>query len=167
MESARPSRKLIRIGIGEAVPNFPDWEATAQFPPKLKWRIVNAGENVGAPTGLSVGNFAYWQLNEWLGFVEHFNMTELFYAKGTGLFCENMSRIAAKHAIEFEQKLAQYRAAHPDAIAKKCKCIECIGRNPKNAEHDSTADGTLATLVWLAYWTRWAISRCRTPAISQ
>jgi hypothetical protein len=154
------------IKIGNAVPTVPTWKIGARNPPNyLKWDIEDLvyPERKGAPNHGYAGNFADMGRGYLEDAIEKAGLAAIFWGTPEALMYEwhagrsedGLVGLTVKHVEEFERALASYKARNPDAVPG----IPWSGGAPD-------ADHALAKLEWLAYWTRWAVTNCRHPALS-
>lgn len=77
--------------------------------------------------------------------------------------------ITSAHLAYIEQKVSEYKAKHPDHVAKypppKEGAKPVIGTiyDEKDLVEDKRYDGNLCRAEWLLYWIRWALANCKYP----
>lgn len=117
----------------------------------------------------------------WHEFCDKAGITELFYGQGwcrdtrsympcsdefhreTPLLAEHPGAqpINQADAEYIGRKLTEYRRAHPDATPGFWDC----GKHTDWKEVDNGKDPTLARLMWLEFWFRWALENCKRPIV--
>lgn len=121
----------------------------------------------------------------WLDAMRALDMMDVMYSDrngGVGWFERNSktrypllaihpgaSPITIEHVEYVEEKLAAYRAKHPDHRAEfpplKPGITPEVLMFPSDDEliSDPRYDGNLCRGVWLAWWLRWAVENCKRP----
>lgn len=127
------------------------------------------------------GNWRSPSYSVWSEFCKDAGVYELFYGQGwsgdigryescsDGFHREKpllqqhlgAAAIGVKDADFVSGKLRDYRAAHPFALEGFWEIDPKTG-----AETDTGLDPVLARLVWLEFWTRWAVENCDKPTVA-
>lgn len=103
----------------------------------------------------------------WLKIVAFCGLEELFWNAVTGLMREegNPVLLVADHLNIVEEAIEKLRAQYPDAIPR-------LGREYPESPDEAfllddglIEDESLARILWLQYWIRWAIDNCQEPVI--
>ena len=89
--------------------------------------------------------------SQWSGWCEAVGLTSLFFGDEEGLMRRHPGTFALEkdHLVTVSDALTSWKQEHPDSVPGFG-----VGQDP-----------CLARLVWLEYWMRRAIERCRLPAI--
>ena len=142
------------IYIGNAVPEFDK----SDFPYLSARWTVEAAEHPDAPD-FSADNCITKNTNRrfpsygvWTDFTKWAGLHEMFYDEHVGFLrphpgCCGITREqveVVERALEQKKRSATLPAGFSDACSK---------------------DHNLARLMWLAFWMRWAVDNCETPAI--
>lgn len=105
----------------------------------------------------------------WEASLRAVGLHDLFRAPGVGIMrgSSGCMRLLPAHVEEIEAALAGYRAAHPDAVPGWREPVEGGDRGfgPWRPETEGR-DPDLGRLVWLAWWTRWAVEHCALPVVA-
>jgi len=115
----------------------------------------------------------------WSEFCKEAGVTELFYGGGwqypgyapcsdgfhreTCLLHEHPgAQVIGKDDADYlTRKLAEYRQKHPNAVPG----FWDWGKHTEWKEVDNGTDPTLARLMWLEFWFRWAVENCKRPIV--
>ena len=104
----------------------------------------------------------------WHDFCRETGLTELFYSEESGLLREHPGCVVltSDHLTEIAAALDRYRTMHPGARPGWREHIDGGDwlRGPFKPETEGL-DGNLARLIWLEWWTRWALANCKVPAL--
>lgn len=90
--------------------------------------------------------------SQWDDFCNSAGLHDLFFNQVTGLMRQHPGtfKITYDHYGKIASALKHWKEVHPEAQPRM----------------DSTdVDGILARLLWLEWWTDWALENCKTPAI--
>lgn len=142
------------INIGNAVPEFDK----SDFPYlSARWRVERA-EHPSAPdfsadncpTGNTNGRSPSYGV--WTDFTKWAGLYEMFYNEGDGFLRPHPGCCGITHEqVEIVEL----------ALEQKKR----IATLPVGFSDDGSKDHNLARLMWLAFWMRWAVENCKTPAI--
>jgi len=61
------------------------------------------------------------------------------------------------HLEIIRESLTLWKRAHPKAIAGWCECRDCYSWGKGNKYIHEELDDILARLIWLEFWTDWAL----------
>lgn len=104
----------------------------------------------------------------WHDFCRETGLTELFYSEESGLLREHPGCVVltSDHLTEIATALDRYRTMRPGARPGWREPIDGGDwyRGPFKPETEGL-DGNLARLIWLEWWTRWALANCKVPAL--
>jgi hypothetical protein len=169
------------LKIGQASVNFNEDFVRINCAPL---RFDNAPA-FGDPTDYT--NERWPSYSAWADAMEILGLTDVMFCErnnGVGFFNRNgadrypliqehpgAAPITIEHVEEVEERLAAYKAKHPDHIAQYRPLKP--GAQPLVPDSDMYADdayiddprydGTLCRGEWLAWWLRWAIENCSQP----
>ncbi len=152
------------IKIGNAVPVVPEWDRDDRDPPRnLQWNVQELVERVeGAPShgynGNTVGMGGYYLA----GAIKEAGLSGLFWGSDMALMYDweigglpsGVVGLTERHAEELERAVQSYQARNSNA--------------KPGLPWDDAMPGTdhvLAKIEWFAFWTRWAVTNCRHPAL--
>lgn len=142
------------IYIGNAVPEFDK----SDFPYlSARWSVEHA-EHPDAPDFSADGcpskntNARFPSYGAWDDFTKWAGIHAMFYDEDEGFFRPHPGccGITISQVEEVESMLR-----HKKSVATL----------PAGFSEDGTKDHNLARLMWLAFWMRWAVDNCETPAI--
>ncbi len=98
----------------------------------------------------------------WSHFCDVTGLTGVFFNKQDGLMREHpgLASIHLEHVQAIDQALQSWKVNHPNAVPGFDEW------NHKTMHHTPTDnDPTLARLIWLDWWVKWAMNNCESPAI--
>lgn len=105
----------------------------------------------------------------WDVFLRDVGLYALFRDPHAGLMRgeEGCTRLRPEHVAEVAAALDRYRTQHPDARPGLLAPVDDgdEDRGPWLPESVGL-DGTLARLVWLEWWMRWAVATCANPVVA-
>lgn len=103
------------------------------------------------------GNCRSPSYSGWAEFCRAAGLYDLFLEKWEGLMCEHpgCKMIEKEHLLQVQAALEKWKR-----VATKPPGFEGW-----NGEDSDKYDHTLARLIWLEFWMRWALENCETPAI--
>ena len=147
--------------IGNATPTYPNEDGD-----NFGWTVERATH----PDAPAIPNDAPWSVrgnhrspsyNVWHDFAESVGVADLFNGRNPPLIPSypGVAPLTREHADRFDAALVAFRAHHPSAIPRFS--ADMMGHGEDIGPHDAH----LARLVWLAWWTRWAVESCEHPAI--
>jgi hypothetical protein len=108
----------------------------------------------------------------WHDFCEEVGLFDLFYDDEEGLIRPHpgVRRLTQDHADAIAQALARYPRSKPPGFLGIDAFHELSARAPKLSDASeaffaahSPYDSTLARLLWLDWWVRWALAECTIP----
>lgn len=104
----------------------------------------------------------------WSQFCEKAGLNDLFFHKETGLMREHPGCFVLKqeHVDIVEKARTAWQKENPGTTPGWCVCHECrpLENKEKMVAHVET-DFTLARLLWLEYWMKWAMKKCKKPGV--
>lgn len=102
---------------------------------------------------------SYWG---WSHFCDITGLTPLFFDQEAGLMREHpgLQPLHAEHALVIDQALKRWKEAHPNTEPGFEKFDFMTGESSNYGY-----DATLARLIWLDWWVKWALKNCENPAI--
>lgn len=168
------------LGIGEAVIDWSDETVDIDFE-KVTLPDAPAFNEPTDRTNMRWPSYSCWAdfceavgiqdvvMNERNG-----GKNELQLPDGSWLYCLMPSHpgaapITAKHLAYIEDKIAAYKARHPDHIAQypppKPGAEPICGDTYRDEDlvKDERYDGNLCRAEWLLFWLRWAVANCKKP----
>lgn len=152
------------IYIGNATPF---WEAT-EGEERMGWRVEPAKSD-DAPTfpndGMTANtNSRYPSYTGWDNFCHAAGIHPLFYDQYEGLLREHsgIQILTKKHHLIVKGALESFKIQHPTTVPG-------FKGEPLSGEVEPFAGDefshTLARLIWLEWWMRWALGNCEHPAV--
>ena len=107
------------------------------------------------------GNARHPGYTTWYNFTKNAGLYDLFFDEKTGLMREHPGHqpLEAHHAVEIGHALTRWREKHPDTTPGFEKFS--FDQNAPIVGYDYT----LARLIWLDWWVKWALAHCEHPAI--
>ena len=100
----------------------------------------------------------------WSQFTKESGLHTLFFAEWDGLMCEHpgCKMLNAEHLKEVQKALKKWQkqSSKPPGFESNKFTATSIERIDVGVY-----DHTLARLLWLEWWMRWALENCETPAI--
>jgi len=100
----------------------------------------------------------------WSDFTRDVGLHDLFFNKTTGLMREHPGcfSLTGDHAWQIRQAWVNYESRYPQANPRFAVIDyrTTVVTDPATAE-----DATLARLMWLDWWVRWALDHCTNPVI--
>jgi len=147
--------------IGNAVPThgiedgelFARWEVT---PEKHEAFEIMPNDDM-----TSNGNDRYPAYIAWHEFCLEAGIEEMFYDDQTGFVSQHPGCFLLKRGHLLH---VQGRLAHRRRVSDKPPGFPTYNGDWKIVDADKY-DATLARLIWLEYWMRWALENCEIPAI--
>lgn len=156
------------IIIGEATVRKPGIEKYDPTPSLGIWAVemkhpdapVFPGDDMTANTNERSPAYSAWS-----DFSKKTGLESMFFGKEHGLMREHSGEFALTkaHHKQVAEALAEWRNAHKDAEPGWCECEKCSWNRDSKAVHVER-DSTLARLIWLEWWMRWALENCKIPA---
>ena len=142
------------ITIGEARMQFPEAsEAEEGVEPRIiAARTTHPDAPVFEGDGLTGnGNDRHPSYSGWSNFCGAAGLSDFFFDKSVGLMREHpgVAMLTQTHHARVLGALIGYRERNPGAVPG----------------FGGSGDGTLARLVWLEWWVRWALANCKVPAM--
>jgi hypothetical protein len=112
----------------------------------------------------------------WSDFCEATGLYELFFGPADerylGLLYQHpgCARLVPAHHATIAAALERWRAAHPGAVPgfptyAKGADGKMVWGDAGPVLVDTHYDATLARLIWLEWWVRWALANCALPAL--
>lgn len=154
----------LTLCIGEAVP--------AEGTDGRMYADAAAAEHPDAPSfpgDPGRGNVRSTSWATWSAFLRDVGLHALFRDPHAGLMrgAEGCTRLRPEHVAEVAAALDRYRTQHPDARPGLLAPVDDgdEDRGPWLPESVGL-DGTLARLVWLEWWMRWAVATCANPVVA-
>ncbi len=153
------------IYIGEAVPEgLSDYdEEDRPTEPRFEVHSVSQDDAPTFPqdemTGKSNGRHPSY--SAWCNFAKIVGL-DAFFDKSTGVMREHPGcfYLTQEHADAVTMALEKFRRAKPNAVPRFSNTFS--GGTATATDEDAS----LARLIWLEWWVRWAVKNCKRPAIS-
>lgn len=113
------------------------------------------------------GNSRHPGYSNWTDFTRQTGLYDLFFSHETGLMRQHPGAQvllpAQVQAVELERKA--WEDSHPDSKPGWCMCEKCNNFHREKDKEHRELDGTLARLLWLEWWMKWALDNCDMPTI--
>lgn len=147
--------------IGNAIPVFPSADHDG-----FGWTVAEATH----PDAPAIPHDAPWSIHGnrrspsytvWSDFATAVGLDDLFNGRHPPLIPSypGVAPLTRAIADRFDAALVSYRARYPQAVPRFSASL--LGDGNEIGEQDAH----LARLIWLAWWTRWAVENCEHPAI--
>jgi hypothetical protein len=111
------------------------------------------------------GNSRHPGYSQWGNFTRHVGLFDYFFNKETGLMREHPGCFPLRECDlqAFRDARKEHERKHPNATPGFDRFVQMI--DPLLRSTHAEADGEIARLIWLCYWTEWALKNCERPAI--
>lgn len=157
------------IVIGEAKIRTPDFDEKHDPAPSLSmWaEEVNVPDAPTFPGDKMTGDSNYRAPSyiAWSDFAKAVGLNAFFFNKERGLMRSHPGEVSftKEHHKVVAEALSTYRASRPNVEPGWCECPKCSWMKDSKEPHVDR-DGNLARLIWLEWWMRWALEKCKIPA---
>lgn len=153
----------IRIGNAEVVTDTSDNQLYAGW--EVKDRINSDAPSFEGDEVTGNTNHRMPSYSQWAKFCKDVGLYDTFFNESSGLMVEHPGcKILTKYHLEVFEKALEKRNKEnslPAGLSNQYKENEFAKVDESNLTHDYHK----VRLIWLIWWTKWALQNCEYPAI--